>query len=442
VGLAALAIALLVPVAVGTQSMPALGALGMLTITVGIVVFGAEVWICLAGLVALGLFPFIDPLGVAAGNAPYWLFGFALAGGLMVATFVARTLAGESMVRPQLGVLLGLTAALFLYTFVILSQSSPLEVPTLAAPFIALPLGALLTFMWLLHDEALVQVQRALPVVIVAASAWAFMYVVGSTGQCSACQQWVGTYGTNAGLFGAESRLYTWGQEAFLVLAVLAVARALYRPSTLWTTIACLGMACTVLQNSRAQDVAVFGGLLVLLIWRLSTMRAVARLMTAALGVLAFYAVLSSSVGEHIVNGYQGLSQGSGTGAYRLGLLSDLRQDFSMLGLGVSQRTVDAGYNVDLGIPNTVLILGWVGAVLQTVILCVAFIRSLLVRSATGVAFAAVMAMLLLSRPSLPILETGPGSAATGVALGITASLYVRAKRRAALHVITKVRVT
>lgn len=403
--------------------------LGLLALAFALVLVGPEVCISVALLLGCGLAPFVSPMQVAAGGIPYWLLGFGLAAGLIVAVAVARWLAGEPVALMQPSVLLWLALALLVYSVARLAQSSPMDAPSIAAPFVALPLGALLTFVWLMHDRALEGLQKAMPVVIAIVLAWTVMYILGAAG-FGIGQRWVGTVNTNTGLLGGGSRLYTWGQEAQLGFVLLATARAMYRPSWLWIALSTLGVLSVLLQNSRAQQVAVFGGLVVLLIWRLYHVRAATKLLLLLLAALAVYAVLASSVGEHIVSGYQGLREGSGTGGYRLGLLDQIQANWSLLGTGVSYASLDLGYNQDLGVPNTILLIGFAGAALQLALLGTGVVRALLARTALGVSLAAVLVMVLLARPSLPFLETGTGAVAYGVALGGVAALYVRDGRR------------
>lgn len=196
VGLVALVA--VVPVAVTTRSNIALLALAGIMGLVAIVMIGPELCICFGLLIGLGLAPFLDPVRLAAGGIPIWLFGFALAAMVMFAVFAIRALEGASASPVQPSVLLWLLFALLAFTVIRFAQSSPMDTPSLAAPFVVLPLAALLTFAWLLHDDALVQLQRVLPIVIALVTAWALMYIAGAGG-CGACQQWVSTYGTGRG---------------------------------------------------------------------------------------------------------------------------------------------------------------------------------------------------------------------------------------------------
>lgn len=404
----------------------------LLVVVLAIALVGTERVIAVGLLLGCGLLPFLQPANVAAGGFPYWLLGFVLAAGLMVGMFVARLLADEPIARVQPSLLLWLALVLLVFSTLRMAQSSPFDVKSAAAPFVVFPLAVIVTFLWLLHERTLEMAQRTLPIVVAVVGAWTVMYIFGSTGKCAPCSQWVGTLSTGEGLLGPTSRLYTWGQQAQLGFVLLAVACAMRRPTRFWVVLAGLGLLSILLENSRAQEVAVFGGLIVLLIWRLYHLPVVTKVLTAALFGLAAYAVISSSIGAHIVSGYQGLSEGTGTGSYRLNLLDAMRPHWTWLGQGVSFQSLDLGYDIDLGVPNTILIIGYLGAALQIGLLAAGVGRALLARSSVGVALASVLVMVLLARPSLPFLETGMGAVAYGVALGVVASLYVRsaAERR------------
>ncbi len=406
----------------------------VLGLTVGVLAlacFGAESCICLALLVACGLAPYVNPEKLAGGGMPYWLIGFGLAAVLMLGVAAVRAINGESAARVQPSTVLWLAGALLLYTLVILAESQPLEIKSLAAPFLSFPLAAVVTFVWLLHERAVDNIRRALPMVIVIVAAWAIVYSLGSAGGCATCQHWVGTVSARAGIAGGSSRLYTAGQEAFLGFALLAFARAMWRPSRLWVALSVLAVVCIFLQDSRAQEIAVFGGFLVLLIWRLRSVSGAAKVFSVILTGIAVYAVLSSAIGQHITSGVQGLSNGTGNGAYRLDLLQAIRPHWSLLGTGVSFQVLNFGFNDDLGIPNSLLVIGFVGTGLQIAVLVAGAVRGLLARSAIGVALASVLVMVLLARPSLPLLETGEGAVAYGVVIGAVAALYVRGYARA-----------
>lgn len=419
--------------AVATRGSSLTVVLGLMVGVLALACFGAESCICLALLVACGLAPYINPEKLAGGGLPYWLIGFGLAAVLMLGVAGVRAMNGEPAARAQPSAVLWLAGSLLLYTAVILEQSQPLEIKSLAAPFLAFPLAAVVTFVWLLHERAVDNVRRALPMVIAIVAAWAIVYILGSAGGCASCQHWVGTTSARVGLAGGSSRLFTAGQEVFLGFALLAFARALWRPSRWWVALSLLAVVCILLQDSRAQEIAVFGGFLVLLIWRLRSVSGATKVFSVILTGIAVYAVLSSTVGQHIVSGIQGLSNGSGNGAYRLDLLQQIRPHWSLLGTGVSFEDLSFGYNDDLGIPNSLLIIGYVGTALQVVLLVAGALRGFLAQSAIGVAFASVLVMVLLARPSLPFLETGEGAVAYGVVLGAVAALYVGGDARARL---------
>ena len=137
------------------------------------------------------------------------------------------------------------------------------------------------------------------------------------------------------------------------------------------------------------------------------------------------YVAVTSPVGQHIVTGVQGLSNGSGTGGYRVQIAQQYSKYWTFLGGGITLQNLDLGYNVDLGIPNTILVLGFLGAGSRCCLLLAAVGRGLLAKSTVGIAFAAVIVMVLLARPTLPFLETGPGAVAYGMTLGAIAALYL-----------------
>ncbi len=402
-----------------------------LALVVALAVVGPDLMICLGMLVGFGLAPYVDPIALTAGGLPVWLLGFLFAAGLMLIVFASRSLAGEPLARVQPSLLLYLLVVLFVYTFVQMGQSRPMEAPSIAAPFVAFPAAALVTFVWLLHEQTLARFQRLLPVVVALVAAWALAYCAASAGVCSTCAGWVSSYSARPGLLGDASRLYTWGQEALLGLVVLAFARALHKPSKLWTALTALGVLCVLLQASRAQEIALFGGFVVLLIWRLRHMSGVSKALSLLLFGIALYAVLSSAVGEHIVTGFRDLQAGTGNGGYRVELVSQFRPNWTLFGGGITMANLQRGFDVDLGIPNTILVLGWVGAGIQLLALATGALRGLLAGTAIGVAFAAVLVMVLIARPTLPFLETGPGAVAYGMTLGAVAALYVHAGRRA-----------
>jgi hypothetical protein len=422
--LGAAALVAVVVAAAATKSV--LVPLVLIGAIVAFVLLGPEVCICLCVLASFGLMPFVNSVATGPSRLPYWLISFGLAAVIMLIGFAGRALAGERVAPIQPGVLLWTLAVFAAYTLVQMQQSDPMSAPSIATPFIAFPLAGLVTFVWLLHDHPLTTMQKLMPVVVIVAAAWAVMYVFGSAG-CSVCQHYVGTYQSNHGLLPGNSRLYTWGQESFIGLVVLAAARTFWRPSRLWVGLTLLGILCVLLQDSRAQELALAGSLLVLLVWKFIHVPAVTRVAMAALLGIAVYVAVTSPVGQHIVTGVQGLQNGSGTGGYRVQLVAQYQKYWSFLGGGITLPNLDLGYNVDLGIPNTILVLGFLGAAIQIVLLLAAVGRGLITRSAIGIALAAVIVMVLLARPTLPFLETGPGAIAYGMTLGAIAALYIPA---------------
>ena len=140
---------------------------------------------------------------------------------------------------------------------------------------------------------------------------------------------------------------------------VVAAARTFRQPSKLWVSLILLGIACVLLQDSRAEELALAGSLLVLLVWKFIHVPGVTRVAMAALLGIAVYVAVTSPVGQHIVTGVQGLSNGSGTGGYRVQIAQEYSRYWTFLGGGITLQNLDLGYNVDLGIPNTILVLGF-----------------------------------------------------------------------------------
>lgn len=412
-------LALATGLVVGRAPMLPLLALGAFA---AVVLVGVELCIAGAWLASFGLFPFIDA-DLRVNGLPLWLAGFGVAALLMVAACGIRQLQGKPSHPVPSSALLGGVLALLGYTIVRLAAGSPFSVPTLALPFLLLPIAAVVTPLWLSHPSTLAGLRRAAPFVLGALGVWALALVLGSTGRCSACLQVVSSTSARDGLLGAGSRLFVSGGGAFVVVVLVAVAVALRRPSQAAVLAALLGLAVIALQASRAQYGGVLAALALLVAWRARWSSQSARIAIAVLTVLAMVAILSSPVGERGLSAVSDLQQHAGNAGYRLDLLQRQQPYWSLLGSSVSPATLQAGIDYDLGGPNSVVVLGWVGTALQVVVLALGVLRGLRSRTTLGAGLAAVCLCVLLTRISLPYLEAGESAAAFGLALGALVAL-------------------
>ena len=181
------------------------------------VLLGADVCICLCVLSSFGMMPFVNSVATGPSRLPYWLISFGIAAIIMLAGFAGRALAGERVALFQPGVLLWVLLLFAAYTLLQMQQSDPMSAPSIATPFIAFPLAALVTFVWFLHDHPLSTLQKLMPLVIVVVAAWAVMYVFGSAG-CSVCRHYVATFSpttaccpaTAGSTLGGSSRSSAW----------------------------------------------------------------------------------------------------------------------------------------------------------------------------------------------------------------------------------------
>ncbi len=420
-----------VVIAAASLALPPLLVLGAVLLAAAVAVVGAELLILLALLAATGLFPFVDPTGSpVAGMKGYFVF-FGVATGAMTAVWAARQLAGRPAwtVAPN-GLLLA-TLALLSYVVLVMAATDPLSQPALAAPFVEFPLMAVVTYVWLSHDDALRGVRRALPFAVAIVALWALAYIAGAAG-CTPCRSAVGADHFNVGLLGADSRLYTPGQNTLLALVVVAVGQALRRATPVTLGLAALGLACVAFQVSRAQYIAVLAAIAVLVAWKFWRLRAGGRLALAAVSALVVVGILATPVGERAVTAYEDVSTATGTGGYRLTLLEGITEHFSVFGAGVTPTTIDLGINVDLGIPNTIIVLGVLGAVLQVGVLVLGVLRGLQARTLAGATLAAVFVLVLVARPTLPLIEYGHSAIAYGAAVGIAAWLGLAPRSRPA----------
>ncbi|HYH52656.1 MAG TPA: hypothetical protein VD761_00860, partial [Solirubrobacterales bacterium] len=206
--------------AVGLGALALAAALGM----------EAVIAVCLLG--ACGLLPFLDPNQFVAGDIKAYALLFILGSGAMLVTYSVRVLNRKPRWPLPVNMLTIGLVVLLAYICLVALASNPKEVPAMATPFFIVPAGALVTLIWLSHDDALVGLRRALPLIIAIVAAWAFAYDAGAAG-CGPCRSWVGGDLTNDGLLGPGSRLYTAGQNTFLGLFIASFAYALWRPSPL-----------------------------------------------------------------------------------------------------------------------------------------------------------------------------------------------------------------
>lgn len=399
----------------------AAAAAGVFAITV---LMGMETLIGLCMIGAVGLLPGVDPNQFVAGNVKAYAFFFILAAGLMLIVWATRLAERrERWALPGNLVSVGLVV-LLAYVAVIALGSHPTEVPDLATPFFILPVAGLVTLLWLSHDEALTGIRKALPVIILLLVVWALAYDFGAAG-CGPCRTIVATESTNTGLLGADSRLYTAGQNAFLGFVVIGAAWALYKPGPLPISLAALGLMTVALQTSRAQYIAVGAAIALLVIWKIKQLPASGRLLLIGIAGLIVLALALSPVGHRAISAYTELQQGKGTGTYRLHLIEKTEENWSFFGLGFSTNTLNSGWDIDLGLPNTLLVLGYLGAVAQLTLLGAGIWRGLKNHSIYGITIAAVLLVALVSRPSLPLMEYGYSAPLFGAFLALAALLVI-----------------
>jgi hypothetical protein len=408
---------------------PPVVAIAVAGVFVMTVLRGVETLIAVCLLGAFGLIPGVDPNQFVAPNVKAYAFFFLLAVALMLLTWALREAEGkERWALPSNAVSLGLIGLLS-YVALVAVGSHPTQVPDLTTPFLILPISGLVTILWLSHPDALAGLRRALPIAVLLLVLWAVAYDAGAAG-CGPCRTAVGTEVTNTGLLGPGSRLYTSGQNSFLALFVMAFAWAIYRPSFLPISLTALGGLTIALQSSRAQYIAVLVGIVVLVAWKLRQLPVGGRLMLVLIAGLMVLALALSPVGHRAISAYTELQQGKGTGTYRLKLIEKTQENWTFFGQGFSTKSLDSGFDVDLGLPNTLLILGYLGAFLQLSLLGVGIWRGLKNASIYGVTIAAVLLAALVSRPSLPLLEYGHSAAMFGAVLGLAAILVIPATAR------------
>jgi hypothetical protein len=404
-----------------------------LAVTAGVAVFGPELVIVLALLAATGLVPFVDPTAPAVGSITVYLLLFGIAIATMLAVWCARMFAGKPSWPLRPNVLIYGTLALLGYVILAMVASDPLSQPSLAAPFVEFPLMAIVTYLWLSHEEALTGVRRVLPFAVAIVTAWMVSYIAGSGG-CGLCRDAVGADIAREGLIGPHSRLYTAGQNTLLALVLVCFGQTLRRPTPLNVGLTVLGIANVALQASRTQYIGLFAGMAVLVGWKLWQLRATGKLALVAVTAVAVVGILNSPVGERTLTSYEDISQKTGTGGYRLGLVEQTSGNWSTLGRGIGPSTLDLGLNFDLGLPNTLLVLGFVGAALQIAVLLLALMRSISARTLAGATLASVFVLVLVARPTLPLIEYGHSTIAYGAAIGFAAWLFADRPRRGGLR--------
>jgi hypothetical protein len=425
-GLAVLGVAALAVVAgLATARSPTLAVATAATASVALIAItvGPEACIGLAGLASFGLLPFLSADRYVGGQ-PLWVVGFVAAAALMLATWAAREIVGEPSHRLQRSPLLALVLALFAYTLLRLAAGTPLAIPTLSLPFVLFPAAALVCALWLSHPAAIAGLRRALPILAGIVGLWAIAHVFAATGHCSACLRVVSSTSERPGLLGPASRIYSSGQGALLALTLVATASAFARPRRLTVVASLVGLTVIVLQSSRAQYGGVLAAIALLLAWRIRWSTPGRRVAIVALSAVAFAFLISSPVGERGLTAVSDLKAKSGNVGYRFGLLDVQRQHWSVFGTSVSAATVNAGIDYDLGIPNTIVVLGWVGAALQVAVLLFGILRGLRARTAAGAAVAAVCLAVLTTRVSLPFIESGESAAVYGLIVGFALALY------------------
>ncbi len=403
--------------------------LGVAAVFALVIILGIETLIAIGMLGAFGLIPFLDPNRFILPQVKAYAFMFLVAVAAMIAAWAGRELSGRKhWGMPTNALSLGL-AVLLAYVAIAALATHPTQVPALVTPFFILPISGLAVILWLSHDEALDNLLRVLPIVIVVVAAWAIFYDIGAAG-CGPCRTAVGTEVTNTGLLGPGSRLYTSGQNSFLALFVIAVAYLVYRPRPFSLALVGLGALTIALQDSRAQYIGVLAAVVVLLAWKFRQLPSGGRVALILISGLIFLALALSPVGHRAALAYTELHKGSGTGDYRLHLIEETQRRWTFFGLGFSSKS-NIFYDVDLGLPNTILLLGYAGAVLQLSLLGIGIWRGLKASTLVGATVAAILLLALVTRPSLPLLEYGHSAAMFGSVLGFGALISIPVRRRA-----------
>lgn len=404
-------------------------AIGIAALLILCCTLGIEALIALSFLGATGLLPFVAPNSPVAGDIKIYAFCFLIAFGTMLGTYLVRDIGGKRSWPLPINLLSIAVVFLLSYVTVVALSSNPAEVPALATPFLIFPLMAIATVLWGSHEDALDGLRRMLPLIIVIVVAWALAYNAGAAG-CGPCRSWVSTGVTNDGLLGPGSRLYTSGQNSFLALFLIAFAYMLARPRALSFSLVGLGALTIAMQGSRAQYIAVGAGIVVLLIWKFGQMRVGGRLALIVISALVALAIINSPVGEKAISAYTETSKGTGTGTERLALVERTSEAWTFFGQGFSTKTLDIGFSVDLGLPNTLLVLGYLGAALQLIVIGLGIWRGFSARTLAGMTVAAILLMVLVCRPSLPLIEYGHSAVMYGMVVGVAAAIPLAKRRR------------
>lgn len=387
------------------------------------VTLGFSSWIAVLWLLAFGLLPFVDPVEVV-GSIPVWVIGATLAICVMLAVRGVGAVMGEPAWPMRASPLLAALLALAVYTFLRCLGSSPRDVPSLAAGFLAFPVMALVAFVWCSQASALERGRAGLTILIAGVTLWALAYDAAAAGVCGPCHDWVVMIYDGPGLLGPASRIWTIGEGALLGIVIVCLAWTLERPTRLRVAVSAIGLSCVILQGSRGQWLAFLAGAVLLFGWKWRRSRAQTRALLIGVGVVAALAIVLSPVGVQLATGFEDFQAKAGTVGYRLDILRRTSESWNAFGSGFSLQVVGR-YTSDLGLPNTLLTIGYTGAALQLAVLILAVARGLRSGTAAGVALAAVLTTVLAGRPSLPLLETGPSAVAYGLAVGFTAALPV-----------------
>jgi hypothetical protein len=429
VAFAAVAIAGVAVVMSGAGGVAAAASLAAVGLLLALWAFGLELFIGLTALAGAGFMPFLDAGDNILPQFKVHFIAFVLISAGMVAAWTLRGLAGRPAFRPRWNTVLIGALALATYAALVLVATDPLAQPSLAAPFLQFPVMALITYLWLMHPDALRGVRRALPIVLAFVVVWDVMYIAGSAG-CQPCADYVSADSTNDGLLGPGSRLYTPGILSLIVVSVIGVAAAFTRATPVTVSFAVLSAVTIAFTSSRAEYFAFLAGLIVLLGWRLRHSRAAGRVVLVAAALFAVTAIVATPVGARAVAGYEDARSGTGTAGYRLSLVERSRDNWSVFGAGINQRTIDLGINEDLGLPNTLIVLGIIGGCLQIGLLIAVLVRGLTAGTIVGATLAAIALAVLVARPSLPLLELGHSANTLGLAVGFAAWLHLSSATR------------
>jgi hypothetical protein len=404
--------------------------LGGATVGLTWIVLGAESVVTLALLTAVGLVPYVDPDQLLFGTVPLWAAALLTAAVVTLAAWAVRersALNEAATPRRSLSMTLLLVLVLLAYTLVRLLASEPAQALDTTGRILAFAPAAVLGYLMFSQPRVREGFVRAVPLLVAVLVLWSVSYVAAATGQCDACTEIVQSGSEREGLAGGASRLYTSGQDALSGFAVIALAFALARPSPATLALAALGILQIAVQATRAQYLAFAVAALLLLVWRFHTSRASGRVVLALGTAAAFVAIATSPVAERAVSGYQELRDSSGNAGYRLRLLDQTSESWSLFGQGVGSdlSATAADFNFDLGLPNTILALGLFGAALQLAVLVAAIGRGVRAGGLAGISLAAVLTLVLVGRPSLPVLEYGPSGVAYGLAVGAICALPI-----------------